>query len=220
MKKLLVFFFLSFLLILRSFLPLQSHADGYDEGKLDSINQQIAVLTNQLNQSIAATQPLKSQLDSMTKQIAQIKQNVAGIEQDLSIKKQQIDAGYANLENKQKVLNSAIRDFYINSYTDSPLLTILSAKTAAEVTENLAYQQANANQEKTMITNLVLSITELETEKQELTTEETQLIATKANLDTQSAKLDTIVSQAQSYQQTLSRTNCLSYFTTTSFISS
>ena len=57
-------------------MPLQIQVPNYDEGKLDSINQQIAVLTNQLNQSIAATKPLQSQLDSMTKQIAQIKQNV------------------------------------------------------------------------------------------------------------------------------------------------
>jgi len=203
MKKLLLFFFLSALLIIQSMYPLRSNAD-FDQGKLDSINQQIDTLTSQLNQSIAATRPLQSQLDAMSKQIAQIKQNVTGIETDLSVKKKQIDAGYATLADKQKLLNAAIRDFYIKGYSNSPLLTILSAKSASEATENMAYQQASANQQKATITNLVLSITDLETEKKELADEETQLIATKANLDAQSVKLNTIVVGAEAYQQTLS----------------
>ncbi len=206
MKALLIFFLTLFVGIFFLMWGQTLYADSQpvDCGdNLDCVNKQISDLTNALNQSIAATKPLQSQVSSMQAQVEQIKQNVATIEQDLVIKKQQIDKGFADLTTKEQILNATVRDLYIKSYSNSPLLILLSSNTASNMTQQLAYQKATQDQDKSIITNLVLAITDLQQQRQELNTEETQLIATKANLDAQTAKLNQVIAGAQAYQANL-----------------
>lgn len=172
--------------------------------ELDDLTKQINDLTTALNQSKAATAPLESQLKSMRTQIADIKARVAGIENDIAIKKKNIEDGYENLARQEMILHRTIRDFYIKSYYNSPLLVFLSADSASEITQLLAYQKAATDQDKIIITNIALSIADLETKKKILEDEEIRLSALKKNLDTQSAKLDEVVSGAKAYQSTLS----------------
>ena len=199
MKQLLVFFITLLALgsILFSTTP-TTHAD-----ELDDITKQIGDLTTQLNQSIAATTPLESQVTDMQNQIASIKTQVAAIDQDVAVKKKQIDDGYASLAQKEKILDATVRDFYIKSYADSPLLTLLAANSAEEMTQNMAYQRASANQDKSIITDIVLSVNDLETKKKNLEDEEARLAVVTANLNQQSAKLDQVIQGAKAYQATL-----------------
>ncbi|HEX8932215.1 MAG TPA: SpoIID/LytB domain-containing protein [Patescibacteria group bacterium] len=179
--------------------PTPSHAD-----QLDDINQQLANLNDALNKSVAATKPLQSELDSMQKQITEIKVNVANIEADVAIKKKEIDKGYQDMAEKEMVLSRTIRDFYVKSYANSPLLIFLSSANASEMTQTLAYQRAQTREDKAIITNLALSITDLEKKKASLEQEQKWLIATKADLDDKSAKLDKVVAGARAYQASLS----------------
>ncbi|MDP3726929.1 MAG: hypothetical protein Q8Q96_01270, partial [bacterium] len=121
MKRLFpVIFFLIFLL---GFFFLAVPKTSSDE--LDTLNKQINEFTQALDMSIKATKPLETQLNSMQKQIADIKSRVATIESDVTEKKKIIDDGYKNLEKQEKILARAIRDFYIKSYYNSPLLVFL-----------------------------------------------------------------------------------------------
>lgn len=172
--------------------------------ELDDINKQINELTEALNLSVKATKPLESQLKTMQQDIANIKQKVSIIESDIAIKKKNIDEGYKNLAEKQKILSLAIADFYIKSYYDSPLLIFFSVGSASEITQLLAYQKAATNQDKAIITNIALSISDLETKKASLENEQVRLVAIKKDLDEQSAKLDGIVKGAKTYQSSLS----------------
>ncbi len=193
-----------FLLLLLLITPLFSFVTYSRADELDDINKQINDLTDELSKSIAATTPLESQLTNMQNQIKQIKININSIENDITLKKQQIDKGYQDLEAKQLLFNATVKDYYIQSYYNSPLITFMSANSASEITQTLAYQKAETDQDKSIITNIALSITDLETKKANLEQEETRLAAAKADLDTQSAKLDTIVQGAKAYQATLS----------------
>ena len=76
-------------------------------------------LTNAKQQSEKATAPLQAQVNA-------IKLRIVFIEQDLVVKKKNIDDGYANLAKQQDILNATIRDYYIKSYYNSPLLILLS----------------------------------------------------------------------------------------------
>jgi SpoIID/LytB domain protein len=172
--------------------------------ELNEITRQISDLTNSLNMSINATKPLESELKSLETQISNIKIRVASIEKDLEIKKKNIDNGYKNLAKQEQLLYRAIRDFYIKSYYNSPLLVFLSASSASHITQVLAYQKAATDQDKIIITNIALSIEDLETKKKNLEVEQERLTKVKTNLDIQSAKLDTIVQGAKSYQAVLS----------------
>jgi hypothetical protein len=154
--------------------------------------------------SLKATQPLQSQLDSQRAQIASIQKSVSAIENNLTVKKQQIDQGYKDLAKQQIILDQTIRDFYIKSYYNSPLLILLSAPSASEITQILGYQKATADRDKAIITNIALSIQSLEDRKKGLEDEQARLTALKENLDAQSAKLDKIVGGARAYQTALS----------------
>ena len=102
------------------------------------------------------------------------------------------------------MLNQTVRDFYIKSYYNSPLVTILSVADAKEVSQALAYQRAAANQDKTIIASIALSINNLEARSRQLESEQKRLISIKATLDTQSKKLDEVIQGAKSYQKEVS----------------
>ena len=200
MKKL--FFFLSFFLLIFFtsfiFVPTTSSDEFSD------ITKQISDLTTALNMSINATKPLESQLKSMQTQINSIRIRVNLIEKDLEIKKKNIDNAYINLAKQEQLLHKTIRDFYIKSYYNSPLLVFLSGKDASKITQVLAYQKAATDQDKIIITNIALSIEDLETKKKNLEKEQERLTEIKTNLSEQSDKLDKIVEGAKSYQAVLS----------------
>ncbi len=186
MKKLL--FLLFFILFLTCFLLSTPYNTFSDE--LDDINKQINDLTNALSQSVKATQPLEDQANA-------IKQRIAIIEQDLIVKERSIESGYANLAKQQQILNATVRDFYIKSYYNSPLLILLSAGSASEFTQILGYQKANADRDKAIITNIAITIQDLQNRKKSLEAE-------KISIATAKAKLDEIITGAKAYQATLS----------------
>ncbi|HSW47557.1 MAG TPA: SpoIID/LytB domain-containing protein [Candidatus Saccharimonadales bacterium] len=172
--------------------------------QLDDINKQLSDLNTQLNQSIAATKPVESELKSMQAKIAGIKNQVIAIEADTIVKQKEIDDGYKSLAAKEKLISATIRDFYIKSYNDSPLLTLLSLNNASDATQALAFQHAKTEQDKAIITNIALSITGLEKKKADLVIEKQQLTIAKASLDDQAAKLDKIVAGAKDFQNNIS----------------
>ncbi len=172
--------------------------------QLDDINKQLDDLNKALSMSKSATAPLESQLDDMLSQIAQIKERVASIETDVAEKKKNIDTGYKNFAKQQAILYETIRDFYIKSYNSSPLLTLLSAQSAASTTQILAYQKATTDQDKAIIADIAITLQDLETKKKDLEDEEQRLSVTKASLDKQSDDLNKVVLGAKAYQATLS----------------
>jgi SpoIID/LytB domain protein len=199
-KKL--FFFLPILFIF--LVPFFFFVPRASSDTLDDINKQLSSLNEELTKSVNASKPAESELTKMKNQIAGIKQRVANIEADMAVKRKEIDKGYQGLEEKQKTISRTIREFYVQGYYNSPLLVFFSSATASDVTQALAYQRAKTQQDKALITNLALLITDLERKKAELEEEEKLLKTTKVSLDEQSAKLDKIVSGAKAYQATLS----------------
>ena len=178
--------------------------NGFGSACQDLLNQCSTSINQALQASINATTPLESQLNSVQTQITGIKNTLLGIQTDLTTKKAQIDQGYSDIAKKQVVLNKAIADYYIKSYYNSPLLALLSAQSASQLTQILAYQRAATNQDKEIIMNIAISIQDLEVKRATLEDQQTKLTALKSSLDAQSAQLDTIVSKAKAYQQTLS----------------
>ncbi|HEX8965218.1 MAG TPA: SpoIID/LytB domain-containing protein [Patescibacteria group bacterium] len=169
---------------------------------------QIKACSDQLNQaltmSINATKPAEDQLNSLEQQLTTIKGRIVAIAQNLAQKKIELDKSYADVAQKTQILNAKIRDFYIKSTYNSPILIFLSSNTASQLTEAMAYQRELAQQDKNVITNIVLSITDLEAKKQQLESENAQLAVLQSNLDDQTAKLDKLVSGAKAYQAVLS----------------
>lgn len=199
-KYFLAFFVALLLLITPLFVSIpSSHAD-----ELDDLNKQISQLSDALNKSIAATKPLESELTALQNQVASIKNRIAGIEVDITVKKKEIDNGYKNLAQKQLLFQKTVRQFYMDSYSNSPLLIFLSSDTASEVTQTLAYQRAKTDQDKALITSIALSITDLEKKSEALKKEEASLLTARVNLDAQTTKLATVITGAKAYQKDVS----------------
>jgi SpoIID/LytB domain protein len=157
--------------------------------ELDDITKQLQTLNAAYSQSKAASAPLEAQLNG-------IKQRVASIEADLAQKKQEIDDGYKNLEAKKIIFDKTVTKNYIESYNNNWLSYLVGSK-ATGIIQNLAYQKAKADQDKVIITNIALSITDLEEKRKKLESEETKLAAIKISLDK-------VVSEAKAYQANLS----------------
>ncbi len=184
-------------------MPLPAFADDIDvsSGNLDKITKELNDLKDALDNSIAATKPLQSDLLRMQKQIQGMKTQLASVESDTLVKKKEIDKGYETLARKQQLVLRSIREFYIKSYTESPLSIFLSEVQIGEKTQEEIYQEAKTRQDKNIITNIALSITDLENKKLELIQKQIWLIATSADLDEQSAKLDEVIKGALAYQK-------------------
>ncbi|OGH17333.1 MAG: hypothetical protein A3C22_02060 [Candidatus Levybacteria bacterium RIFCSPHIGHO2_02_FULL_37_10] len=197
-----VFFFIILALLLAVSFFIEVPKSSSDE--LSDITKQIQDLTISLNESIKATTPLESQLNSLKKQVDGIKNRLSFIENDITVKEKNIDKGYKNLAKQELILNRTIRDFYIKSYYNSPIWVFFSSSSVTDITQILAYQKAATNQDKAIITNIALSIHDLEIKKRNLESEKKQLSSLKLSLDEQSAKLDEVVSGAKKYQAGLS----------------
>lgn len=180
---------INFILIVFSFFLFSSFVKVYGD-ELDDINKQLQDLKTAYNQSKAATAPLESQLNN-------IKDRVDFIEGDLVRKKKEINNGYKNLEEKKTIFDKTVARNYIDSYSNNWLSYFLSSSQASEIIQNIAYQKAKADQDKVIITNIALSITDLEEKKKNLESEEIKLAATKITLDK-------IVTEAKTYQASLS----------------
>lgn len=197
-------FLLSFLVAIFLALPILFSPKPAYSDELDDLNKQISDLTESLNKSIAATKPLESQVQSLTRQVEGMKSQIGNIEADLGEKEKSIGSGYDKLEEKQELLSKTVREYYIQSYYNSPFLTLFSFDQASDATKLMAYQRAQTNRDKTFITNLALSILNLETQSQELKKEKERLARAKINLDAQAAKINEVVLGAKAYQKDVS----------------
>ena len=161
-------------------------------------------LNTALQESINATAPLQSKLDSLQSQISNIENNLSSIQASLIEKKNNIDQGYKDLAKQQQILDLTIRDYYIKSYYNSPLVLFLSSTTASQFTQILGYQRAEADRDKAIITNIALTIEDLQNQQKQLQAQQASLTSLKSSLDQQSAQLDKIVSGARAYQASVS----------------
>lgn len=209
MNKSLIYFFticfIVFTFVLTTNIKAQSsECSNPSSLNLDAIARCLGEIQKAYDLSVKATKPLESQLNSMQTQINGIKNRVKAIENDIAIKKKNIDEGYENLAVQKNIFDKTVFKHYIESYNNNWLAYFLSSSEASEIIKSIVYQKAKADQDKVIITNIALSISDLENKKENLENEQTRLVAIKATLDEESVKLDKIVSGARAYQGTLS----------------
>jgi peptidoglycan hydrolase-like amidase len=195
MKRILLLLFLILFLIIGIIIIPSSKAqddicNNPSSLSYDQLSKCVDQLSSARQQSVNATKPLQDEANG-------IKQRIATIENNLVIEEQEIQDGYKKLAKQTEILNATIRDFYIKSYYNSPLLILLSAHSATELTQILGYQKANADRDKAIITNIAITIQDLQERKAALETEKISIAATKA-------KLDPIIAGAVEYQNKLS----------------
>lgn len=181
---------------------LSSPAKGEDE--LDQITKKLEELSKAREMSVAATKPLEQRADILEKQLIDIQSRVAAIEADLAKKKKDLDSAADQLTDKEAELAARIREEYIRSHSDIPILIFFAKSEASEITRELAYRRAQANKDKEKITTLALWITDLEHRRAKLENENTRLAAVKVKVDEESSFLKKEIAGAKAYQSNLS----------------
>lgn len=159
--------------------------------------------------SVDATKPAEQQAAVLEKDIAAIEANVKSLNDQIDKKKRAITEDEKKFLDKQKLLDAQVRDFYKKNWV-SPLeyflATAFSSGEAGGALYNLAYRQNMISQERNVITNLVLEMSDLTRQKQQLEDNQKWLASKQDGLRVTLAPIRKLINEAKAYQSQLSQT--------------
>jgi peptidoglycan hydrolase-like amidase/peptidoglycan hydrolase CwlO-like protein len=147
-----------------------------------------------------AVKPSRAELDRMNKAIAAFEARIKTIEADVFIKTQEIAVGEKELEASLVLASERIRQFYMRSYSLNPMYLLLSSTNIGSALRIMGYQQAAVNEDKKIITQIALTVKDLEDKKKTLEDEKATLAALKADTDRRAVAVRALVAQADAYE--------------------
>lgn len=171
---------------------------------LEEIEKQISDLTNQLQLSQAATTPLEAEVSKLQKQITSIQGQIKQYEGEIRELGEDILSREKKIKTQYIVLGAKVRDFYKKTRFYSPLLTLLSSQSAGELTRELTYKEATADEDKELIVSITREIIQLETDKKRLESDKVRLAGLQQKIDGQKAFFEKEIAGAKKWQQELS----------------
>ncbi|MDP2650855.1 MAG: SpoIID/LytB domain-containing protein, partial [bacterium] len=170
---------------------------------LDQINELLAKCERARQMSIDATKPLEGSLGKLELDFKNVQNRVAQIEADMKAKEKKIKEAEGNLVDQEELLGKRVRQFYIRSHYNSPLLILLAQNTASDLTREMAYRRSVTDEDKRIITRIVLQIKDLENKKAKLAGEKIQLAKAQEAIDKQAAFFRKEIAGAKAYQAQL-----------------
>lgn len=182
MRKILAFF-----LVIVSALFL--FVGGTNADELEELQKQINDLQNQLELSRDATTPLETEVKSLEAQLASIAARLFQLQKDLQ--KSEDDLAF-----QKQILSRTVRNFYVNSFVDIPLLTFLSSGDATDALRLVAFQQESSRQDRQIIRDISEKIAKLASDKK-------RLAAAQAQVSKQSQFFKGEIAKARSFQSEL-----------------
>lgn len=171
---------------------------------LEEIEKQIADLSNQLQLSQAATTPLEAEVTKLQKQIGTIQNQIKDYELRITSYELSIGEREDKIKLQYVVLGAKVRDYYKKTRFYSPLLTLLSSQSAGQLTRELTYKEATADEDKELIVAITREIMTLEEDKKQLEADKIRLANLQAKIDTQRAFFEKEIAGAKKWQAELS----------------
>jgi peptidoglycan hydrolase-like amidase/peptidoglycan hydrolase CwlO-like protein len=164
----------------------------------------LRALLNKCGESIQsmenAVKPSRAELDRMNKAIAAFEARIVAIEADVAKKTLEIALGEKELGASLVLASERIRQFYMRSYALNPMYLLLSSTNIGSALRTIGYQQAAVNEDKKIITQIALTVKDLEDKKKALEDEKATLAALKADTDRRAASVRVLVAQAEAYE--------------------
>lgn len=171
---------------------------------LEEIEKQLADLQNQLQQSVAATTPLESEVKKLESQLAGAQRQITAYEKTIEELEKNIELREGKIENQYIILSEKVRDYYKKSRFYSPLLLIFSSQDAGNLTRELTYKAATADEDKELIVRITKEIMTLEDDKNQAEKDRKRLAALQEKINTQKAFFEKEIAGAKKWQQELS----------------
>lgn len=156
-------------------------ADEYED-----LQKQIGDLQKQLESSKKATTPLEGQVKNLNEQLNAIVARIGVLQKDL-------EKSEDELSFKKEVLARTVRNFYINSFEDIPLLTFFASHDATETLTHIALSQETTKENKDIIRDISQKISKLAEDKR-------KLAAAQEQTNRQSQQLKGEIAKAKSFQ--------------------
>src|SRR3989344_1682014 len=150
---------LAFLLVLCLSFFLATNVVRGDE--LEDLQKEINNLQKQLEASKNATTPLESEVKKLEGELSGISGRLDKISSDLTQSEKE-------LRQQREILASTVRNFYIRSFVDIPLLIIFAAKDASETLKLIAFQQTSSKTDKNIIRGISERVAKLADDKKRL----------------------------------------------------
>lgn len=158
-------------------------------GDLEDLQKQIDDLAKQLDASKNATTPLEAEVKNLEAQLASIVARIGQLTRDLQ--KSEDDLAF-----QKEVLARTVRNFYMGSFVDIPLLTILSSGDATETLRLITFQQEASRADRQVIRNISEKIAKLASDKK-------RLASLQAQINKQSQFLKGEIASAKAFQSEL-----------------
>lgn len=213
MKKGIAVLFFIFLLIASLFIAHWSFvfADECNPNcsGMEECQRKIDECTKLLQMSVSATKPHEQQANKLQSDIDALNANIKSLQTQVDKKKAAIVLDETKFAARQKLLDSQLRDFYKKNWTtplEYFLTTILSGDQVGNTLHALAYRQQLINQERTLITSLVLEISDLNGQKKKLEETQNWLAAKQKDLEKVLAPIKKLVAESKAYQSQLNQT--------------
>lgn len=198
-KRILLFYFLLMSVSLVLFFS-SVRAD-----ELSDIEKQLDDLKHALDLSQKATTPLEANLGKLETSLKDLQRRIAGVEEDIIRKEKEVKSGEESLAIQQTMLEQRIRSFYKSSFSASSysLQLFVSNIDLGAILRLTAYRKSVIDEDKRVITEIVLYIKSLEEKKKQLEEEKIRLAVIKTETDKQAEFLKTEIAGAKKYQASL-----------------
>lgn len=171
--------------VLLFFGPLNIRADD----EVQNLQKEIDNIQHQLDLSKAATTPLEGEVKNLEAQLAAIIAKLKGLQKDL-------EKSEDELVYQRQVLARTVRNYYIGSFVDIPLLTFFAADDAADALRQIAFQQQTSKEDREIISNISQKVAKLADDKK-------RLAAAQVQVDRQSQFFKGEIAKAKSFQSEL-----------------
>ena len=186
-KRLFLFFFCGFLLILPLFLVVRA-----------DLESDVREVTEELKKFNELLQSQEVDFQSLNKQLNDIKSQVSAIENQIVQKEKEVKLGEEALVYQRGLLNERAKSYYKNINKNAiSIINLLTAENLSESLQNFFYQKTLVDQDRNTITRIVLYIKDLETKKAELKSEKSRLAVINEEIDKQTKILAGEISETR-----------------------
>lgn len=173
--------------------------------ELEDLGRQIEELERARQQSIAATEPLEGELQRLEKKLIAVRD---GLRQakiriknlELGIKKREED-----FTTQYEILAQRVEAYYKKLRGPSPFFFLVSTKSASQLTKEISYRQAVADEDRKIIVKISQDLLQLEEDKKRVEKDRVKLAVLQEKVDKQAEFFRGEIKGAKEYQTKLSQ---------------
>ena len=171
--------------------------------ELEDLSKQISELEKARQMSVDAARPLEVELLRLEQKLENIQTGIKKAEDNLVILQQSIVKREKDFEIQYVLLSQKVESYYKRLRQPSGLILLFSSQTASQITKDLSYRQAVAEEDKRIIAQISKDLLQLEIDKKKAEADKQTLATLKEKTDQQAVFFRKEVKGAREYQSQL-----------------